>query len=66
MLVGLTTQTSKKHTNKCVDGSTHYRIKVAKTNIGTSLGYLENGSIDGTTLNSLSSTYIIYCMHTEY
>ena len=32
MLVGLVTQTSKKHTNKCVDGSTHYRIKVTKTN----------------------------------
>ena len=31
MLVGLATQTSKKHRNKCVDGSTRYRIKVAKT-----------------------------------
>ena len=28
MLVGVATQTNKKHTNKCVDGSTHYRIKV--------------------------------------
>ena len=31
MLVRLATQTSKKHTNKCVDGLTHYRIKVTKT-----------------------------------
>ena len=28
MLVGLATQTNKKHTNKYMDGSTHYRIKV--------------------------------------
>ena len=31
MLVRLATQTSKKHTNKCVDGSTHYRIKVTES-----------------------------------
>ena len=31
MLVELATHTSKKPTNKCVDGSTHYRIKVANT-----------------------------------
>ena len=35
MLVGLATQTSIKHTNKCVDGSTHCRIKVAKTIVPT-------------------------------
>ena len=28
MLVGLATQSNKKHTNKCADGLTHYRIKV--------------------------------------
>ena len=30
MLVGLATQSSKKHTNKCMDGLTHYGIKVTK------------------------------------
>ena len=44
MLVGLAqTQTSKMYTNKCVDGSTHYRIKVTKIvhilYIGTSLNW---------------------------
>ena len=30
MVVGLATQTSIKHTNKCVDGLKHYRMKVTK------------------------------------
>ena len=38
MLVGLANHTQ----NKCMDGSTHYKIKVAKTSECTSLGHLDS------------------------
>ena len=50
MLVGLAIiKPAKKHTNKCKDGSTYYRIKVTKTSAHIqrhySLGYLDSTTV---------------------